>query len=151
MQIQNTNFPLALSAKKIFIINDDISKHDLVVKLVNAACADLPLDKEEILSAVLKREQGISTTLDTGLSIPHARVDALAAFQAAAAVLPKGITDDYGLEIKVMFLFLTPSGPAYFPQHLKLLAALAEKFNDAFIEQLAACKNEEEVLRKISL
>ena len=151
MQIQKTNIPLALDTKRIFIINDDISKQDLVVKLVNAACADLPqINKEDVLSAVLKREQGISTTLDTGLSIPHARVEDLTAFQAAAAVLPNGITDDYGLQIKTMFLFLSPAGPAYFPQHLKLLAALAEKFNADFITDLTACKTEAEVLQKIS-
>ena len=66
--------------------------------MVHSICAELPdLNEEEVLSSVLKREQGISTTLDTGLSIPHARIEDLEAFQAAAAVLPNPIKDDYGL------------------------------------------------------
>jgi PTS system nitrogen regulatory IIA component len=144
------NIPVVLNGKRIFIVNDNISKTDLIASLVNAVCDDQPsMDREEILSAVLKREQGISTTLDTGLSIPHARIDDLNSFEAAAAVLPRPITDEYGLQIKVMFFFLSPSGSAYFPQHLKLLAMLAKKFSVSFINELASCTDKEEIARKI--
>jgi PTS system nitrogen regulatory IIA component len=152
MPTQKIDIPAILNNKRVFIVKGSISKKDLVAKLVNAVCDDLLcVDREDVMSAVLKREQGISTTLDTGLSIPHARVEDLKDFQAAAAVLPDGITDDYGLQIKVMFLFLSPAGPVFFSQHLKLLAALAEKFNSSFIAELAASKTGEEALKKISL
>ena len=151
MVTQKTSIPVVLSKKRIFIIKDNISKTDLIVKLVNCICDALPtVDRQDVVNAVLKREQGISTTLDTGLSIPHARVEDLAAFEAAAAVLPNGITDEYGLQIKVMYLFLSPAGPAYFVQHLRMLANLAEKFNSSFIEALSATQNEEDILKQIS-
>ncbi|MDR0735000.1 MAG: PTS sugar transporter subunit IIA [Elusimicrobiota bacterium] len=151
MPTEKTSTPVVLNKKRVFIVNDNISKKDLAVKLVSAICDDLPgSDREDIMNAVLKREQGISTTLDTGLSIPHARVEDLDSFQAAVAVLPKGITDDYGLQIKVMFLFLSPAGPVYFAKHLNMLALLAEKFNTQFIAGLCAAKDEEEILRQIS-
>lgn len=149
--MQKSTIPLVINKDRVFIIKDSINKKNLVVKLVNAVCDDLPaLNRDDIMAAILKREQGISTTLDSGLSIPHARIDDLTTFQAAAAVLPEGISDDYGLRIKVMLLFLSPSGQAYFSQHLKLLAALAEQFNTAFIDTLCACKNEEEILKTLS-
>ena len=142
---------MAINEQLVFIINDNISKKDLIAKLVNALCDTLPgIDRAAIMAAVVKREQGISTTLDTGLSIPHARIDDLTAFQAAVAILPNGITDDYGLQIKAMFLFLSPSGQAYFSQHLKLLAALADKFTPAFIDDLCACQNGRDIAAKIS-
>jgi PTS system nitrogen regulatory IIA component len=151
MPTKKTVVPVVLNKKRVFIIQDNISKKDLVAKLVNAICDDLPgLDREDILNAVIKREQGISTTLDTGLSIPHARVEDLESFEAAVAVLPKTICDEYGLMIRVMFVFLSPAGQDYFPQHLKLLAALAGKFKPAFIDELSSGANEEETLKKIS-
>ncbi len=151
MATQTNSIPVILNKKRTFIIKEKISKKELVSKLVNAICDDLPeADREYMLAAVLKREQGISTTLDTGLSIPHARMEDLRAFEAAVAVMPQGISDEYGLQIKVMFLFLSPAGQTYFSQHLKLLASLAEKFKASFLTELSSCQNEEEVLNKIS-
>ena len=152
MDNQNNNIPLILNENRIFIIRENITKADLVSKLVHSICVDLPnLNEEEVLSSVLKREQGISTTLDTGLSIPHARVEDLDAFQAALAVLPAPIKDDYGLDVKAMFLFFSPAGQAYFSGHLKLLAALAEKFNSDFIKELSETNDKGLLLKKVSL
>ncbi len=151
MDNNNNNIPVILNRERVFIIRENATKKDLVAKLVHAICAQLPdLNEEDVLSSVSKREQGISTTLDTGLSIPHARIDDIDAFQAAVAVLPEGITDDYGLNVKVIFLFLSPAGPAYFSSHLKLLAALAEKFNTDFIKELTLCNEEEILLKKVA-
>lgn len=151
METQTNSIAMVLNQKRVFILKDEISKKELVAKLVNALCDDLPeIDREDVLAAVLKREQGISTTLDTGLSIPHARLEDLENFQAAVAIMPNGISDEYGLTIKVMVLFLSPAGPAFFSQHLKLLASLAEKFKAQFITELAALPDEKEVLSKIS-
>lgn len=151
MPTQKTDIPVVLSKNRIFIISEEISKEELVAKLVRAVCADLAdIDPEDALGAVLKREQGIPTAFKGGLSIPHARVDDIYAFQAAAAVIPGGMPDDSGAEIKFMFLFLSPSGPQYFSPHLKLLASLAEKFTPDFVSNLIKLNNKEEILNKIS-
>lgn len=131
-------------------MNGELAKKDVVATLINSICDDLPeLDRQDVLKSVLKREEGISTTLDTGLSIPHARMEDLEAFEAAVAILPQQINDDYGLPIKVMFLFLSPSGPAFFSQHLKMLASLAEKFNTQFIDALTKETDTQVILDKI--
>ena len=117
--------------------------------MVENLCAGTKLNKEEVYKAIQKREQGISTTLDTGLSIPHARMEGLDSFKVAIAVLPQGIKDDFGLKIKVIFLFLSPSGEQYFPEHLKLLAKLAETFNTAFIEEICKLNNTTDIVKKL--
>ena len=141
--------PLKLNSQQIFLINNPTNKQDLVQYLVSNICADTALNQDEVFKAIIKREQGISTTLESGLSIPHARLEGLTSFRAVIAVIPQGIQDNYGKNIKVMFLFLSPSGEQYFPEHLKLLAKLAETFTPAFIEELCSLKTPEEIATKL--
>lgn len=141
-----------LPSERVFILEGQPAKADVIERLTRAVCADeSKLDCKDVLSQVLKREEGISTTLDTGLSIPHARLEELDEFKAALAVLPQGIEDPSGphLEIKAMFLFLSPARQAFFQQHLQILAALAEVFKPEFISALSACQNAKQVLDKI--
>lgn len=136
----------------ILLIKENITKKALVEKLVRCICEKNPsLNAEEMLNAVLKREEGISTTLESALSIPHARIEELDTFLGALAVMPKPIEDDYGLPIKVMFLFFSPSGQLYFAQHLKLLARLAEKFTPEFVQELTTCTTTQEIAEKVNL
>lgn len=140
---------IKLNPQQIFLINNLTTKQELVQYLVSNICKDTALNQEEVFKAIIKREQGISTTLESGLSIPHARLEGLTSFRAVLAVIPQGVQDNYGKNIKVMFLFLSPSGEQYFPEHLKLLAKLAETFTPAFIEELCTLKSAEEIAAKL--
>ncbi|MBQ2312767.1 MAG: PTS sugar transporter subunit IIA [Elusimicrobiaceae bacterium] len=142
---------LKLNSKQVFLINNPTTKQNLVQYLVSNICAGTALDQEEVFKAIIKREQGISTTLESGLSIPHARLEGLTSFRAVVAVIPQGVQDDYGKNIKVMFLFLSPSGEQYFPEHLKLLAKLAETFTPAFIDELCSLSTVEEIAAELPL
>ena len=142
---------LKLNPQQIFLINNPTTKQELVQALVSNICKGTVLNQEEIFKAIIKREQGISTTLESGLSIPHARLEGLTSFRVIMAVIPQGVQDDYGKNIKVMFLFLSPSGEQYFPEHLKLLAKLAETFTQAFIDELCSLKTAEEISAKLPL
>lgn len=141
-----------LPPQRIFIVRGKPSKADVIKRLTQAVCqGEAALDEAEVLTQVLKREEGISTTLDTGLSIPHARLEELEGFKAALAVLPSGIDDPAArLEIKAMFLFLSPAKQTFFQKHLQILASLAEIFKPDFISALAACQTPEEAARKIA-
>ncbi len=143
--------PLKLNSQQVYLINNPTTKQELVQYLVSNICAGTALNQEEVFKAIIKREQGISTTLESGLSIPHARLEGLTSFKAVLAVIPQGIKDAYGKNIKVMFLFLSPSGVQYFPEHLKLLAKLAETFTPAFIDELTGLKTTEEIAAKLPL
>lgn len=140
---------LKLNPQQIYLINNSTTKQELVQYLVTNICKGTVLNQEEVFKAILKREQGISTTLESGLSIPHARLEGLTSFRVVMAVIPQGVQDDYGKNIRVMFLFLSPSGEQYFPEHLKLLAKLAETFTPAFIEELCSLQTAEEIANKL--
>ena len=140
---------IKLSPQQIHLIDNTKTKQELIQYLVSNICRETALNQEQVFKAIIKREQGISTTLEAGLSIPHARLEGLTFFKAEMAVMPQGVCDDYGKNIKVMFLFLSPSGEQYFPEHLKLLAKLAETFTLEFIDGLCALKTAEEIKNKL--
>lgn len=138
-----------LDTDNTIIVTPPAEKKDLVIKLTKLACKGLSeADIKDITDKVLERESGISTTLDTGLSIPHCRVDEIDGFRAALALIPGGLKDpgNPDLVIKAMFLFLSPSKPAFFQQHLQVLVELSETFQENFINKLLSAKTPGEVL-----
>ena len=108
-------------------------------------------DGDSAIAKILEREAGISTTLDTGLSLPHARLDGLKGFAAVLALLPRGLPDPQQpeLTIKAMLLFFSPNDSAFFQKHLQFLRHVATLFQPAFIDQLLACRNSKEVLEAL--
>lgn len=94
---------------------------------------------KQLLQKVLERDSGISTTLDTGLSLPHARIDGLEHVLAGLVIFPRPIPDPNsdGLMIKILFLFFSPNRSEDFARHLKILRAVAGLFQPALIEKLA--------------
>jgi PTS system nitrogen regulatory IIA component len=130
------------------ILNEDVvvkappgvGKNELIEILVTRLCERRALGSPKpFLAKVLEREQGISTTLDTGLSLPHARVDSIDSLVAALALVPQGIADPKAgdLTIKLMFLFFSSSKPAMLPLHLQLLRGVASLFQPKIIADLA--------------
>lgn len=124
----------------IMLSSPGLNKNGLLEALVQKLCdVNAYPDSKALLAKVLEREQGISTTLDTGLSLPHARIDDLPALSAGLAVVPQGIPDPKqpDLIIRVMFLFFSPNKPEAFPLHLQLLRSVSSLFQPAFIDQLS--------------
>ncbi|WP_428898089.1 PTS system protein [Parelusimicrobium proximum] len=139
-----------LSKENVVIVDSSTTKESLISRLVELACGDLSLaDRDDVLNKVLAREAGISTTLESGLSIPHSRVTEIEDFRAAMAVLHTPIKDKASsleVEIKVMFLFLSPSDPTFFQKHLQVLAELSEMFRPDFVKQITETQSTEEAL-----
>ncbi len=154
VSLQNKIHPGELvSPDKILIASGAPSKRELVARLVHLACQGAPrLDEQDVLAQVLKREEGFGTALETGLAIPHARLEELDAFSAAMAVLPEPMSDDPlpQTPTRVMFLFLSPGCPAFFKQHLQLLASLAETFQPALVEELAGLKEPGLIVQRLA-
>ncbi|MGB2579731.1 PTS system nitrogen regulatory IIA component [Elusimicrobium simillimum] len=151
--IQTSISSLLDQTNVVLVKEQNVQKGELIKQLVSIACKGLnEMDTAEILDRVLKREEGIPTTLDTGLSIPHSRVDEITTFRAALAVVPAGIKDPAAgnAVIKVMFLFLSPSNPEFFQKHLQILAELSERFKDSFVSALTNAGSIEEVLKIIN-
>jgi len=141
-----------LSTECILIQPGGGDKNAVLESVVKCLCKTQGFPAPELfLNKVLEREKGISTTLDTGLSLPHARMDDLPAIVAGMAVLPQGIPDPQqsDLLIRVMFVFFSPNKPEAFPLHLQLLRSVSSIFQPAFIDQLAAAKTPADALELI--
>ena len=142
-----------INTNNVLIVKENISKNNLIEKLVEILCKqDTSLDKNNILQLVLKREEGISTTLDTGLSIPHARFEGIDNFKCAFAILPNAALKDEGndIDIKAMFLFVSPARSDFFKKHLNLLSNLSQTFQTQFISDIISLNSEQEIFEKIA-
>ena len=116
-------------------------KNAILDSLIAAVCRRAGLaDCSAFLAKVQERESGISTTLDTGLSLPHARMDSIDGIMAGMAVLKKPVADPKQpeLHIRVVFLFFSPNKQEAFPLHLQLLRGVSSLFQPALIDQLTA-------------
>lgn len=129
-----------------------LAKDALIGHLVTELCAKANLgDPAPFLAKVLEREQGISTTLDTGLAVPHARMDNLADIAAILGIVPGGLPDPKqpDLSIRAVFLFFSPNRQEAFTQHLHLLRGVSTLFQPALIETIIGDPTPAAVLQAI--
>ena len=130
-----------LSVETILFPPEGQDKVAVLQSLATVVCGKAGIaDWASFLAKVQEREQGISTTLDTGLSLPHARMDGITEILAGMAILKKPIPDpkQSDLTIRVMFLFFSPNKQDAFPLHLQLLRGVSSLFQPALIDQLTA-------------
>lgn len=155
---QSTPAPRPVKGLKIApLLTEDVilfpsaaqNKTAILESLTAAVCRQAGLsDPARFLAKVEEREQGISTTLDTGLSLPHARMDGIDGILAGMAVLKTPIPDPKQAElpIRVVFLFFSPNKQESFPVHLQLLRGVSSLFQPALIDQLTAAAGPAEAL-----
>ena len=147
--------PKALKVGPLLVESDilfpaaGLDKSQVLEALVRAVCrrAEIP-DWGALLARTMEREQGISTTLDTGLSLPHARIDGLDDILAGMAILKTPIPDPKqpDLPIRVVFLFFSPNKTEAFPLHLQLLRGVSSLFQPSLIDRLTAVAGPAEAL-----
>jgi PTS system nitrogen regulatory IIA component len=124
-------------------------KTRVLESLVEVVCLRSGLgNPPAVLAKVLEREQGISTTLDTGLCLPHARLDGIDQLWAGLAVLRSPLIDEKNpdLPIRVVFLFFSPNKREAFPLHLQLLRGVATLFQPPLIHALSAASGAADAL-----
>lgn len=130
-----------LIAQRVWMVPADFTKQQILEHLTRLLCeGDAVLRFEELFPQIMAREAELSTTLDSGLSIPHTRLENYENIRAALAVLPKPLQDTNGLPIKAVFLFVTPIRSEFFQTHLLVLSAAVERFSAEFMDRLAACQ-----------
>ena len=137
-----------ITPDRILIAEQGADKDVLIGRLAVLIAKQTPgIKPQALLERILQREAGISTTLDTGLSIPHARLENIKDFMGALCVIPGGITDPVhqSVQIKAICLFVSPAESSFFQKHLQLLAVLSSTFQPAFIDTLSAMKTTGEI------
>ncbi|MFA6029323.1 MAG: PTS sugar transporter subunit IIA [Elusimicrobiota bacterium] len=129
------------------------TKEQLIKVLIERLCRIRKLgDPGRFYAKVIEREQGMSTTLDTGMAIPHARMDGLDSIVAVLGLLPQGLPDpkqpDY--IIRAMCIFFSPNRQEVFTQHLHLLRGVSALFQPALLDEVSALESPAEVLRVLA-
>ncbi len=102
-------------------------------------------DRHDALNAVIAREEGLSTGLEHGLAMPHARTSAVKRLVCAIGMKQEGI--DFGsfdgLPARIIVLLLAPQdAPA--PQ-LQAIALLSRILNEQGRASLLACDTAEDM------
>ena len=87
-------------------------------------------DPDLVLSDVLEREATVSTGMEKGLAVPHARTRGVEGLAVAVGISREGI-DFQSLDGEpARIIFLIASSPDDRAPHLQLLAAIAKKMRD---------------------
>jgi PTS system nitrogen regulatory IIA component len=141
-----------LSEDLVVWLPEGKTKEQLIALLIERLCRARKLgDPARYLGKVIEREQGMSTTNDTGLSIPHARVEDIDSIKAVLGLLPVGLPDPKqpDTQIRAMCVFFSPLRQEAFQQHLLLLRSVSALFQPGFIDDLLSRKTPAEVLKLI--
>lgn len=124
-------------------------KEELISVLVDALEYKLGSENmEEIKSAVIERENVMSTGVGKGLAIPHCKIDAVEESQAAFALLEEPLEFDSidGEPVRMVFLLISPNAKNNL--HIKLLSRVSKLMNSgSFREQILSCTSQEEILK----
>ncbi len=105
----------------------------------------LVMDRERAVQSVFEREQGLSTGLEHGLAIPHARTDAVTRLVCAVGLKKEGLDFDAadGKPARIVVLVLAPDNAAT-PQ-LQLIAQVCRMLDEKGRAALLACETAEDM------
>lgn len=108
------------------------SKEEAIQELVAALERSGSItDSDQVFRDVMEREATVSTGMEHGLAIPHARTAGVVGMAVAVGVAPHGI-DFQALDGQpTRIIFLIASSPQDRGPHLQLLAAIAKRMRDA--------------------
>lgn len=123
-------------------------KESIIKELVDVlAEAGMLGDPEEALAAVLEREHSLSTGMERGVAIPHAKIDSVERLLVAVGLKPEGVDFECadGQPARVFFLTLSPakrSGP-----HIQFLAEISRLLrHDEARQKLLTAGSKEDVI-----
>lgn len=127
------------------------SKEAVIRELVDVlAKAEGFRNKEELVKALLARENLGSTGIGQGVGIPHAKTNVVKKLVAAFGLCPSGVNFDAldGEPVHIFFLLVAPEDSA--GPHLKGLARISRLLKDKYFrESLKALTDEKAILKMI--
>ncbi len=124
-----------------------VDRREAIAELAQMACAGSELDADAAFEVAWNREQVMSTSIDDGIAVPHARITGLKTPLVALGLSARGIDFDAkdGKPARVIFLIITPRGEHR--RQLELLADIGQSFRDPeFVERLSRVTNYTEFL-----
>ncbi len=127
-------------------------KESVITELVDVLdAAGVLADRQQVLQAVLLREQMRSTGIGSGIAIPHGKCDAVSELVMAIGISPDGIdfqsVDDK--PVKIVILLVSPSdqtGP-----HIQALARISRlMLDEQFRQQLEQADSPQQIYELLS-
>ena len=139
-------------SEKAIIPNIKVSNKEGVIReLVDViAKAEGIKNKDELIKAILNRENLGSTGIGQGVGIPHAKTNAVKKLVAAFGICHHGAEFEAldGEPVYIFFLLVAPEDSA--GPHLKALARISRLLKDKFFrESLKALSDEKMILKLI--
>jgi mannitol/fructose-specific phosphotransferase system IIA component (Ntr-type) len=112
------------------------NKEEILAELVDLiASGGKPLNREKALEAVFQREKTMSTGMEHGIALPHAKTEGIGEIQVAVGIKREGI--DFGSldgeKSRLFIMIISPkktSGP-----HVQFLAAIGAVLKDDIIRE----------------
>ncbi|MDR2072799.1 MAG: cation:proton antiporter [Spirochaetaceae bacterium] len=118
------------------------TKEEVLTELVDLIAAEgSPINRDETLKAIFRREKTMSTGMEHGIALPHAKTDGTGEIQVAVGIKKTGIEFGSldGEKSRLFIMIVSPkktSGP-----HIQFLAAIGAVLQDPHIrEQTLAAK-----------
>lgn len=116
-----------LKLETIKVELDSFTKQDLIEELVDLLDkAGLTTDRDVVLKDVIEREKKLSTGLELGLAVPHAKSEGVDRLVGAFGMKKKGVNFDAidGKPVHFFFLMVSPNTPP--GPHIRGLSQLAK-------------------------
>ena len=140
-----------LNEKAITANIKSTTKESVIRELVDVlARAEGFRNKEDLVKALLNRENLGSTGIGQGVGIPHAKTNTVKKLVAAFGLCPQGVNFDAldGEPVYIFFLLVAPEDSA--GPHLKGLARISRLLKDKYFrESLKALTDEKAILKMI--
>jgi mannitol/fructose-specific phosphotransferase system IIA component (Ntr-type) len=114
---------------------------DLLVKAGKLA------NRGDALQAVLEREAKMSTAIQNGVAIPHAKTDSVNMLVTAIGLSPKGV-DFESIDGKPSTIFIMTLSPrTKLGPHIQFLSSISQSLDDAAVRRaLLKAKNPQDVI-----
>ncbi len=123
------------------------SKEEIIRSLVSVLNENnYLLDEKEVITAVMERENAMSTGLQNGIALPHGKTDAVKKMTMAIGLKPQGINFQSldGKPSQVFILVVSRKNTA--EPHIQLLSEIGKKlYSQEAVNELLACNNKKEI------
>jgi mannitol/fructose-specific phosphotransferase system IIA component (Ntr-type) len=138
-----------LTADRVVLPLAAADKAGSIGELARVLVSGSAADYDQVLGAVLEREQALSTGLGCGVAIPHGRAAVPALCMAAGVTaVPLDWAAADGEPVRLLFLVVGPHAAA--GEHIKALARIARLLrHDALRERLIDCRTPQEFHRTL--
>lgn len=142
------NLKLVLDPRTISLQLTSSTKQAIIEELLDLLVnAGKVSNRTEALKAVLEREAKMSTAIQNGVAIPHAKTDSVPELVTALGIKPEGV-DFESLDGKPTQIFiLTLSPKTRLGPHIQFLSSISQSLDDAGVRSaLLKAKSQQEVI-----